>query len=164
MEKKLKNWERETKADLMKEMARMATSLQNQKDLEKALRLRINKQEELLEEEAETVRVLERRVGNLRKIPQRAREREVVERKMASYYKEELAVAHTLLGRLLHQTSESQESVNLGKDFPTANSFFPGTLRGKMREEETAKMERNPESREGREVSSDGLASQEKKP
>ncbi len=164
MEKKLKNWERETKADLMKEMARMATSLQNQKDLEKALRLRINKQEELLEENGETIRVLERRVENLRKIPQRVQEREVVERKVASYYKEELAVAHTLLGRLLHQTSESQESVNLGKDFPTANSFFPGTLRGKMREEETAKMERNPESREGREVSSDGLASQEKKP
>ena len=163
-EKKLKNWGRETKANLMKEMARMARNLQNQEDLEKALRLRINKQREMLEENGETIRVLERRIENLRGISRRTQEREVVERKVASYYKEELAVAHTLLGRLLHQTSESQQSVNLGKSFPTANSFFPGTLRGKMGEEETAKMERNTEGCEGRGVSSDGLAPQEKKP
>ena len=118
----------------------------------------------MLEEKAETVRVLERRVENLRGIPRRAQEREVVERKMASYYKEELAVAHTLLGRLLHQTSENQESVNLGKDFPTANRFFPGTLRGKMGEEEKAKMERNTEKRGGEEVSSGVLLPPKNKP
>ena len=139
----------------------MERSLQNQKDLEKALRLRINKQEELLEEEAEMVRVLERRVENLRKIPQRAREREVVERKIVSYYKNELVVAHTLLGRLLHQASENQQSVNLGKDFPTANGFFPGSLRGRMREE--VREESGRAAKEGG-LPSGNLAPQEKKP
>lgn len=39
----------------------------------------------------------------------------------AKYYREQLAKAHELLGRVLHQTSERWDSVRLSEYFPTDN-------------------------------------------
>ena len=39
----------------------------------------------------------------------------------AAYYRDQLSEAHTLLGRVVHQTSERWDSVNLTKHFPTDN-------------------------------------------
>ncbi len=55
-----------------------------------------------------------------------------VERRVSRYYKEELAKAHALLGRILHQHSEKMASVNLNENFPTDNSCFPFELRAKF--------------------------------
>lgn len=40
-----------------------------------------------------------------------------------TYYREELEKAHALLGRVLHQTSERWDSVNLTPFFPTTNPW-----------------------------------------
>lgn len=37
------------------------------------------------------------------------------------YYREQLAAAHELLGRVVHQTSERWDTVNLTRHFPTDN-------------------------------------------
>ena len=39
----------------------------------------------------------------------------------AEYYQQELAKAHEILGRVIHQLSERWDSVNLTKYFPTDN-------------------------------------------
>lgn len=39
----------------------------------------------------------------------------------ADYYQAELAKAHTLLGRVIHQLSERWDTVNLTKYYPTDN-------------------------------------------
>ena len=39
----------------------------------------------------------------------------------AEYYREQLADAHALLGRVIHQLSERWDSVNLTRYFPTDN-------------------------------------------
>ena len=39
----------------------------------------------------------------------------------AEYYMAELAKAHELLGRVIHQTSERWDTVNLTRYFPTSN-------------------------------------------
>ena len=39
----------------------------------------------------------------------------------ADYYREQLAKAHALLGRVTHQLSERWDSVNLTEHFPTDN-------------------------------------------
>lgn len=38
-----------------------------------------------------------------------------------SYYRDQLAAAHELLGRVIHQTSERWDSVNISRHFPTDN-------------------------------------------
>lgn len=43
------------------------------------------------------------------------------DRAEADYYQAELAKAHALLGRVIHQTSERWDSVNLTKYYPTDN-------------------------------------------
>lgn len=48
---------------------------------------------------------------------QRAKEQEAD----ANYYREELAKAHALLGRVIQQTSERWDSVNLTEYYPTSN-------------------------------------------
>ena len=47
-------------------------------------------------------------------------------RRESEYYRAELAKAHALLGRVLHQASERWDSVNITEYFPTNN------LRGEM--------------------------------
>ena len=42
-------------------------------------------------------------------------------RSQSEYYQTELAKAHEILGRVLHQTSERWDSVNLTKFYPTDN-------------------------------------------
>ena len=44
-------------------------------------------------------------------------------RSEADYYQTELAKAHELLGRVIHQTSERWDSVRLTKFYPTDNLF-----------------------------------------
>lgn len=39
----------------------------------------------------------------------------------ADYYRKELVKAHALIGRVIHQTSERWDSVNLTEHFPTDN-------------------------------------------
>ena len=39
----------------------------------------------------------------------------------STYYREELVKAHALLGRIIQQTSERWDSVNLTKYYPTDN-------------------------------------------
>lgn len=39
----------------------------------------------------------------------------------ADYYRTELAKAHEILGRVIHQTSECRDSVRLTKHYPTDN-------------------------------------------
>ena len=41
--------------------------------------------------------------------------------KTANYYQTELAKAHEILGRVVHQLSERWDTVNLSKYFPTNN-------------------------------------------
>jgi hypothetical protein len=41
----------------------------------------------------------------------------------AQYYQSELAKAHELLGRVIHQYSEHWDTVRLTKNFPTDNPF-----------------------------------------
>ena len=48
---------------------------------------------------------------------QRAKEHEAA----ATYYRDELEKAHALLGRVIHQTSERWDTVNISKYFPTSN-------------------------------------------
>lgn len=48
---------------------------------------------------------------------QRAKE----EQDSSDYYQEQLALAHAMLGRVVHQLSERWDSVNLTKYFPTDN-------------------------------------------
>jgi len=44
-------------------------------------------------------------------------------RDKVAYYQDELAKAHELLGRIVHQTSERWDSVRLTKYFPTNNLY-----------------------------------------
>lgn len=46
----------------------------------------------------------------------------------AKYYREELAKAHELLGRVTHQLSERWDSVRLTKYYPTDNLHGKRTL------------------------------------
>ena len=46
----------------------------------------------------------------------------------SNYYQKELERAHTLLGRVIHQTSERWDSVNLTRYFPTDNLAGKRTL------------------------------------
>lgn len=41
--------------------------------------------------------------------------------KEADYYRRQLSEAHALLGRVVHQTSERWDSVNITEHFPTNN-------------------------------------------
>lgn len=43
------------------------------------------------------------------------------ESEASEYYREQLAQAHELLGRVVHQTSERWDCVNLTRHFPTDN-------------------------------------------
>lgn len=45
------------------------------------------------------------------------------------YYQTELAKAHELLGRVIHQTSERWDTVRLTKYFPTDNLFGKRNLK-----------------------------------
>lgn len=46
----------------------------------------------------------------------------------SEYYQRELVKAHTLLGRVIHQTSERWDQVNLTKYYPTDNLCRKRTL------------------------------------
>ena len=46
----------------------------------------------------------------------------------SDYYRKELAKAHELLGRVIHQLSESEDAVNLTEYFPTNNSGRKRTI------------------------------------
>lgn len=46
----------------------------------------------------------------------------------SDYYQKELAKAHELLGRIIHQFSERWDSVNLTKFFPTDNLHRKRTI------------------------------------
>ena len=46
----------------------------------------------------------------------------------SDYYQEQLVQAHTLLGRILQQTSERWDTVNLTKYFPTSNLHRAHTI------------------------------------
>ncbi len=48
---------------------------------------------------------------------------------LADYYRVELAKAHEILGRVIHQTSERWDSVRLTEYFPTNNLHSNRTLR-----------------------------------
>ena len=48
-------------------------------------------------------------------------QRQKIHEAEANYYQEELQKAHTLLGRIVHQTSERWDTINLTKYFPTDN-------------------------------------------
>lgn len=48
--------------------------------------------------------------------------------KQSKYYQTELAKAHELLGRIIHQTSERWDSVRLTKYFPTNNLHGKRTI------------------------------------
>ena len=49
-------------------------------------------------------------------------------RDSSDYYQAELAKAHTLLGRILHQMSDEADSVNLTEYFPTSNPHGKHTV------------------------------------
>lgn len=49
--------------------------------------------------------------------------------KESRYYQTELAKAHELLGRVIHQTSERWDTVRLTKYFPTDNLFGKRNLK-----------------------------------
>ena len=56
----------------------------------------------------------------------------------SKYYQKELAKAHEILGRVIHQLSESWDSVNLTKYYPTDNLWGKrtcGNPKGKKIEE-----------------------------
>ena len=55
------------------------------------------------------------------------KERNVV-RKQSDYYQNELAKAHELLGRVIHQASERRDTVRLTKYYPTDNLHGKRTL------------------------------------
>lgn len=46
----------------------------------------------------------------------------------SDYYRKELAKAHELLGRVIHQVSERWDSVNLTEYFPTNNLWRKRTV------------------------------------
>lgn len=48
---------------------------------------------------------------------------------ICDYYQTELAKAHEILGRVIHQLSERGDSVNLTKWYPTDNLHHKRTLR-----------------------------------
>lgn len=63
----------------------------------------------------------------------RARVRELekerdIASKQSDYYQTELAKAHELLGRVIHQTSERWDTVRLTKYFPTDNLHGKRTI------------------------------------
>lgn len=51
-----------------------------------------------------------------------------IERQTAEYYQTELAKAHEILGRTIHQLSERWDSVRLTKYFPTDNLWGKKTV------------------------------------
>lgn len=46
----------------------------------------------------------------------------------ADYYREQLAKAHEILGRVIHQTGERWDNVRLTKYYPTDNLFNRRTI------------------------------------
>lgn len=46
----------------------------------------------------------------------------------AAYYREELAKAHALIGRIVHQTSERWDTINLTQYYPTDNLHGKRTI------------------------------------
>lgn len=61
------------------------------------------------------------------RVPELEKERDIVS-KQSDYYQTELAKAHELLGRVIHQTSERWDTVRLTKYFPTENLHGKRTL------------------------------------